>query len=59
MGGYPYVQDKTEIPVEVLVPQTMLVEEVKERVTKIVSDILNGKDRRGLASFQSISSFAV
>ena len=49
MGGYPYVQDETEIPVEVLVPQTMPVEEVKERVTKIVSDILNGKGRRDLA----------
>ena len=48
-----------EIPVEVLVPQTVPMEEVKERVTKIVSDILNGKERRGLASLKSISSFAV
>ena len=42
----PPSSQQEEIPVELRVPQAMPAEEVKERVTKVVSDILKDNKRR-------------
>ena len=51
-------QEETVIPVEVMVPQTMRVGDLQERVTKIVFDILKDNKRRALAP-KSTNPFSV